>query len=48
MHLFSAPKYDGYAKIQQKARKSMLAIGVWGADKLDASRHPAGKLHRDS
>ena len=47
MHLYSKPKNDGYAKTQQRARKSMLAIGVWGADKLDASRHPAGRLHRD-
>lgn len=47
IHLYSKPKNDGYAKTQQRARKSMLAIAVWGADKLDASRHPAGRLHRD-
>ena len=45
MHLYSKPKNDGYANTQQRARKSMLAIAVWGADKLDASRHTAGRLH---
>lgn len=46
MRLFSKPKYSKEAQNQQKARSSMLAIAVWAADKLDASRHPAGKLHR--
>ena len=32
---------------RKKGKHSMLAIAVWAADKLDASRHPAGKLHRD-
>lgn len=47
MHLYSKPRFAKEAQDQQKARKSMLAIAVWGADKLDASRHPAGRLHRD-
>lgn len=47
MHLYSKPRFAKEAQDQQKARRSMLAIGVWGADKLDASRHPAGRLHRD-
>ena len=47
MHLFSKPRYAKEAQNQQKARGSMLAIAVWAADKLDASRHPAGRLHRD-
>ena len=47
MHLYSKPRFAKEAQDQQKARKSMLAIAVWAADKLDASRHPAGRLHRD-
>ena len=47
MHLYSTPRHVKEAQDQQKARKSMLAIAVWGADKLDASRHPAGQLHHD-
>ena len=47
MRLFSEPRYAKEAQNQQKARGSMLAIAVWAADKLDASRHPAGRLHRD-
>lgn len=47
MRLFSEPKYAKEAQNQQKAKGSMLAIAVWAADKLDASRHPAGRLHRD-
>lgn len=47
MHLYSKPRFAKEAQDQQKARRSMLAIAVWGADKLDASRHPAGRLHRD-
>ena len=45
--LDSEPSFAKEAQDQQKARRSMLAIAVWGADKLDASRHPAGRLHRD-
>lgn len=47
MHLYSKPRFAKEAQDQQNAKKSMLAIAVWGADKLDASRHPAGRLHRD-
>lgn len=47
MHLYSMPRYAKEAQDQQKARASMLAVAVWAADKLDASRHPAGRLHRD-
>lgn len=47
MHLYSRPRYSREAQRQQKARGSMLAIAVWSADKLDASRHPGGKLHRN-
>ena len=43
MHLFGKPRYTKEAKYQQRAKKSMLAIAVWAADKLDASRYPAGK-----
>ncbi len=35
---------DRQNKIKGKA--SMLAIAVWAADKLDASKHPAGTRHR--
>lgn len=47
MHLYSKPRYAKEAQNQQKARSSMLAIAVWAADKLDASRHPAGKHHHN-
>lgn len=47
MHLYSKPRFAKETQDQQKARRSMLAIAVWGADKQDASRHPAGRLHRD-
>ena len=47
MKLYSKTDSVSFAKMQEKARESMLAIAVWGADKLDASRHPAGRLHRD-
>ena len=47
MHLYSTPRHVKEAQDQQKARRSMLAIAVWGADKLDASRHPAVRLHHD-
>ena len=46
MHLFSKPGTTQYADLQKKGKTSMLTIAVWAADKLDASRHPAGKLHR--
>ena len=45
MHLFSRPRFQKEAQDQIKAKKSLLAIAVWAADKLDASRHPAGKRH---
>lgn len=47
MHLYSKPRYAKEAQNQQKARSSTLAIAVWAADKLDASHHPAGKLHHN-
>lgn len=47
MRLFSYPPRNKKEEDNQKRGKtSMLAIAVWAADKLDASRHPAGKLHR--
>ena len=46
MHLFSQPKSQSYADLQNKGKTSMLTIAVWAADKLDASKHPAGKLHK--
>ena len=46
MHLFSKPGTTRYADLQKKGKTSMLTIAVWAADKLDASRHPAGKLHK--
>jgi HD superfamily phosphohydrolase YqeK len=46
MHLFSQPKSASYGDLQRKGRSSMLTIAVWSADKLDASRHPAGTRHR--
>lgn len=47
MHLYSKPRFTKEAQDQQKGRGSMLAIAVWGADKLDASRHPARKRHHN-
>lgn len=47
MRLYSDPRYHAEAKRQESSRKSILAIAVWAADKLDASRHPAGCRHRD-
>ena len=48
MRLFSLPpRNNKEAQNQKKGRSSMLAIAVWAADKLDASRHPAGRLHLD-
>jgi len=46
MHLFSQPRSQNEANSQIQARSSMLSIAVWAADKLDASRHPAGTRHR--
>ena len=46
MHLFSQPRSQNEANSQMQARSSMLSIAVWAADKLDASRHPAGTRHR--
>ena len=46
MHLFSQPKSASFGDLQRKGRSSMLTIAVWAADKLDASRHPAGTRHR--
>ena len=48
MGLYRNPsRSDKEAQYQDKARKSMIAIVVWAADKLDASRYPAGRLHMD-
>ena len=46
MRLFSKPHSNKERANQIKGKTSMLTIAVWTADKLDASRHPAGKLHR--
>ena len=46
MHLYSKPKSERYAMKQRKGKSSVLAIVLWAADKLDASRHPAGKRHK--
>ena len=46
MHLFTYSKKKKTAEIRRKGRSSMLAIVVWAADKLDASRHPAGRRHK--
>ena len=45
MRLFSKPDNQRERETQAKGRSSMLAIIVWAADKLDASRHPSGKRH---
>ena len=47
MRLYSKPRTEKEAKNQKKGRSSMLAIVVWAADKLDASRHPARKRHHE-
>lgn len=48
MRLFSQPPRNNNETLnQKKGRASMLAIAVWAADKLDASRHPAGRRHLD-
>jgi len=46
MHLFSQPRSQNEANSQKQARSSILSIAVWAADKLDASRHPAGIRHK--
>ena len=46
MHLFSQPRSQNEASSQKQARASLLSIVVWAADKLDASKHPAGLRHR--
>ena len=40
MHLFSWSMTKWQKELRDKGRKSMLAIAVWAADKLDAGRHP--------
>ena len=41
MRLFSyPPRNEKEEDIQKRGKTSMLAITVWAADKLDASRHP--------
>ena len=45
MKLFSKPKNLREEETRTKGRKSMLAIIIWAADKLDASRHSAGRRH---
>lgn len=44
MKLFSQPHNDKYAKKQIEGRKSLLTVILWAADKVDASRHPVGKV----
>lgn len=46
MHLYSKPRNQKEVDNQRKGKVSVLAIAVWAADKLDASRHPAGRLHK--
>lgn len=48
MRLFPHKQDAKLTPWQIESRKSILAIAVWAADKLDASRHPAGRRHRDS
>ena len=47
MRLYSKPRTEKEAENQKKGRSSILAIVVWAADKLDASRHPPGKRHHE-
>ena len=46
MRLYSKSYTNKERENQIKGKASMLTIAVWAADKLDASRHPAGKLHK--
>lgn len=48
MHLFSYSSEKEVMRTRLKGRKSMLAIAVWAADKLDASIHPGKKTTRPS
>ena len=43
MRLFSPAKDQSKLANQNKGRSSILSVAVWAADKLDASRHPAGR-----
>lgn len=47
MRLYSKPRSNKEAENQMRGRSSMLAVIVWAADKLDASRHPAGERHHE-
>ncbi len=46
MRLYSKSYTNKERENQIRGKASMLTIAVWAADKLDASRHPAGKLHK--
>lgn len=46
MRLYSKPSSNKEREYQIKGRASILSIAIWAADKLDASRHPPGKLHK--
>ena len=46
MRLYSKPNSVKESEKQCRGCSSMLAIAIWAADKLDASRHPAGNRHR--
>lgn len=46
MRLYSKPYSNREKENQIRGKASMLTIAVWAADKLDASRHPPGKLHK--
>ena len=46
MRLHSKPYSNREKENQIRGKASMLTIAVWAADKLDASRHPPGKLHK--
>lgn len=45
MHLFTKSGKQKDIETRTKGRNSMLAIIIWAADKLDASRHPTGRRH---
>lgn len=46
MRLYSESQSKSYTTKQRKGKSSILTIAIWAADKLDASRHPAGKRHK--
>lgn len=48
MHLFSYSSEKEIMRTRIKGRKSALAITVWAADKLDASKHPGKKTTKPS